>query len=269
MSATVQAAQAAKIATDEVCLSANGVSKMYPGILALNNVSYQIRSGKVNVLVGENGAGKSTLMKIISGIEEPSLGSMTYLGEEIKLKDTRHAAQIGISIIHQELSFFPQLTIMENMFAGKELRKYGVQIDKKDQYKRAKEALLALNLDVDPLEKMYSLRVGQQQVVEIAKAMLNPNLRVLIMDEPTSSLSNWEVDSLFELIESLKERGVAIVYISHRLEEIMHIGDYISVLRDGNMIASEEVKNIDIPWIVKQMVGHNELHIELTPYAGE
>ena len=249
-------------------MQAIGVSKQYPGTLALNEVSFDIIPGKVNVLIGENGAGKSTLMKILAGIEKPTSGKILLDGKEVKFQNTREASAAGVGIIHQELNLFPEMKVADNMFAGKELKKHGM-IDRKTQVKRASEILDTLQPGIDPNDLMLNLRVGQQQIVEIAKTMLHDQLKVLIMDEPTSSLSNAEVEVLFELIEDLKKRGIAIIYISHRLEEIIRIGDYVTILRDGKWVANAEVKDISVSWIVDKMVGHSNLTIEKLPYSGE
>ena len=249
-------------------MQAVGVSKQYPGTLALNEVSFDIYPGKVNVLIGENGAGKSTLMKILAGLEKPTSGKILLDGKEVKFQNTREASAAGVGIIHQELNLFPEMKVADNMFAGKELKKHGM-IDRKTQVRRASEILDTLQPGIDPNDIMLNLRVGQQQIVEIAKTMLHDQLKVLIMDEPTSSLSNAEVEVLFELIEDLKKRGIAIIYISHRLEEIIRIGDYVTILRDGKWVANAEVKDISVSWIVEKMVGHSNLTIEKTPYSGE
>ena len=236
--------------------------------MALNEVSFDIYPGKVNVLIGENGAGKSTLMKILAGIEKPTSGKILLDGKEVKFQNTREASAAGVGIIHQELNLFPEMKVADNMFAGKELKKHGM-IDRKTQVKRASEILDTLQPGIDPNDIMLNLRVGQQQIVEIAKTMLHDQLKVLIMDEPTSSLSNAEVEVLFTLIEDLKKRGIAIIYISHRLEEIIRVGDYVTILRDGKWVANAEVKDISVSWIVEKMVGHSNLTIEKIPYSGE
>lgn len=240
---------------DEVCLVANEVTKIYPGTIALNKVNFNVYRSKVNVLIGENGAGKSTLMKIVAGIEQPSEGTIILNGEEIHLKNTREASEKGIGIIHQELNLFPNLTVAQNIFMGREETKYSFVLDNKTHIEKAKKLLQKLEHPIDPNTLVSELRVGQQQIVEIAKTMAQQDLKVLIMDEPTSSLSNTEVKVLFHIINELKGQGVSIVYISHRMEEIMAIGDYVTILRDGKFIVEEKVKNIDIPWIVKNMVG--------------
>lgn len=248
-------------------MRARNITKVYPGTTALKNVDFDVYPGKVNVLIGENGAGKSTLMKILAGIERPTEGQIFLQDEEVHFADTREAAAAGVGIIHQELSLFKDMSVADNMFAGCEITRFGV-IDRKQQEKKAREVLLSLQQDINPKETMLNLRTGQQQVVEIGKKMLNP-LHVLIMDEPTSSLSAAEVESLFDLIEDLKAQGLAIIYISHRLEEIIRIGDYLTILRDGSRVADAKVKDIDVPWIVERMVGHSHLEIEKPPYNGE
>lgn len=249
-------------------MQAVGISKRYPGTLALNEVNFDIYPGKVNVLIGENGAGKSTLMKILAGIEKPTGGKVLLDGKEVHFQNTRDASAAGVGIIHQELNLFPEMKVVDNMFAGKELKRHGM-IDRREQVRRAANILDQLQPGIDPGDLMLNLRVGQQQIVEIAKTMLHDQLKVLIMDEPTSSLSNAEVEVLFELIEDLKKRDIAIIYISHRLEEIIRVGDYVTILRDGRWVANAEVKDISVSWIVEKMVGHANLTIEKVPYAGE
>jgi len=249
-------------------MRAQQIVKRYPGTVALKEVDFSVWPGMVNVLVGENGAGKSTLMKILAGIERPDAGVVVLEGEEVRFSSTREASAMGVGIIHPELNLFPDMRVVDNMFTGKELRRRGV-IDRREQYRRAKEVLERLQQDIDPNDMMHNLRVGQQQVVEIAKTMLQQKLRVLIMDEPTSSLSNAEVEVLFKLIEELKHEGIALIYISHRLEEIVRIGDRITVLRDGSKIDEARVADIDVPWIVQRMVGHSNVNVHKTPYRGE
>ncbi len=250
-------------------LTARNITKVYPGTTALSEVDFDVYQGMVNVLIGENGAGKSTLMKILAGIEKPTRGELTLEGKPLTLHNTRQASDLGVSIIHQELNMFPDMTVADNLFAGNEVSRLGVSIDRKAQVKKAREVLSRLQQDIDPMEMMRNLRVGQQQVVEIAKTMLQKELKVLIMDEPTSSLSNAEVEVLFRLIADLKAQGIAIIYISHRLEEIIRIGDVVTILRDGEKVAFAPVKEIDLHWIVEKMVGHSQLTIEKPPYEGE
>ena len=249
-------------------MEAIGITKLYPGTVALKDVDFTVYPGKVNVLIGENGAGKSTLMKILAGIEKPTEGRVLLNGQEVHFANTREATAHGVGIIHQELNLFPEMRVADNMFAGKEIAHYGV-IDRKAQAKRAANVLDRLQKGINPNEMMLNLRVGQQQIVEIAKTMLAEELKVLIMDEPTSSLSNAEVEVLFKLIDDLKARGIAIIYISHRLEEIIRIGDFVTILRDGHRVADAKVGDIDIDWIIHHMVGHSNLTIEKIPFEGD
>ena len=249
-------------------MEARSVTKVYPGTIALKDVDFSIAPGEVHALIGENGAGKSTLMKILAGIEQPSSGKLYLDGSEVRFSGTRAASAAGVGIIHQELNLFPEMRVADNMFAGNEISRFGV-IDRAAQRQRVREVLSRLQMEVDPDEKMKNLRVGQQQIIEIGKTMLKQRLRVLIMDEPTSSLSNAEVEVLFHLINDLKSQGVAVIYISHRLEELMRVCDNITVLRDGRRIDSAAVKDIDVNWIIERMVGHSQLTIEKKPYKGE
>jgi ABC-type sugar transport system ATPase subunit len=249
-------------------MEVKNVTKVYPGTVALKSVDFQVHAGKVNALIGENGAGKSTLMKVLAGIERPTEGSVFLEGREVRFANTREASQAGVGIIHQELNLFRDMRVTDNMFAGREIRK-GITIDRKAQVEKARAILGRLQQEIDPNEKMLNLRVGQQQIIEIAKTMLHDNLKVLIMDEPTSSLSSNEVEVLFTLIEDLKRQGIAIIYISHRLEEIMRVCDNVTILRDGSRIDAAEVAAIDVKWIIERMVGHTHLEIEKAPYRGD
>lgn len=240
-----------------VCLHAESVSKIYPGTKALDNVSFDVLEGKVNVLIGENGAGKSTLMKVIAGIEQPSEGKL-YMGEkEVAFKDTTEARNHGIGIIHQELSLFPNLNVYQNIFMAKEKKK-GFALDNKTHAEMAKKILERLEHPINTDTLIGDLRVGQQQMIEIARNLVADDLKILIMDEPTSSLSQQEVKILFKIMRELLAQGISIVYISHRLEEIMEIGDHVTILRDGKYVADADVPDIDIPWIVKQMTGEGK-----------
>ncbi|MCP1111408.1 sugar ABC transporter ATP-binding protein [Ohessyouella blattaphilus] len=241
-----------------VVLHAEGMNKIYPGTKALDNVSYDVLKGKVNVLIGENGAGKSTLMKLIAGIEQPTSGKMYMDGEEVAFKDTTEARAKGIGIIHQELSLFPNLNVYQNIFMGREQTTGRFKLDNKTHIAETNRVLEKLEHVMDPQTLAGDLRVGQQQMIEIARNFLQDDLKILIMDEPTSSLSEQEVEVLFRLMREFTEAGIAIVYISHRLEEIMRIGDNVTILRDGKYVARAEVKDIDVPWIVQQMVGEGK-----------
>lgn len=240
-----------------ICLHAEAIDKVYPGTKALDKVSFDVMSGKVNVLIGENGAGKSTLMKIIAGIEQPTDGHL-FMGEtEVKFKNTGEARMHGIGIIHQELSLFPNLTVYQNMFMGNE-QKHGLVVDNQTHIEKTIEILNRLEYPIDPHTIVGDLRVGQQQMIEIARNLIQDDLKILIMDEPTSSLSESEVEVLFKIMRELTAAGISIVYISHRLEEILRIGDNVTILRDGKWVAHAEVADIDVPWIVKNMVGSDK-----------
>ena len=246
-----------------VVLHCEKIDKIYPGTKALDQVSFDLLKGKVNVLIGENGAGKSTLMKMIAGIEQPSAGKMYMDGEEVVFKDTSAARAKGIGIIHQELSLFPNLTVYQNIYMCHEKRK-GLFLDDKKHIEGAKAILKRLEHEIPPDTMVGDLRVGQQQMVEIARNLVEDDLRVLIMDEPTSSLSAAEVKVLFKIMRELLQQGLSIVYISHRLEEIMEIGDHVTILRDGKYVADADVKDIDLPWIVENMVGKNTQYHRFT-----
>ena len=240
---------------EHVFLHADHISKIYPGTKALDDVSFDLLRGKVNVLIGENGAGKSTLMKMIAGIEHPSEGKMYIGDQEVSFKDTTEARKHGIGIIHQELSLFPNLNVYQNIFMAREKTVGKIKLDNKSHVEATQKILKRLEHEIDPNTQVGELRVGQQQMIEIARNLVADDLKVLIMDEPTSSLSQQEVQVLFKIMRELTAQGISIVYISHRLEEIMQIGDHITILRDGKYVSDAEVKDIDVPWIVHEMTG--------------
>lgn len=246
---------------NDIILKAEGVGKVFPGTIALQDVDFEVRRGVVNVLVGENGAGKSTLMKILAGATEPSTGKLLLRGQQVRFQSVRDAARQGIGIIYQELNLCPNLSVAENLSLIDPPTRFGFDIDRTRQVDMAKRLLARLEHPIDPNRLVDDLRIGQQQIVEIAKA-LAADVDVLIMDEPTSALSAAEVEILFKVIRDLKAHGVAIIYISHRLEEIMRIGDYITVLRDGRRQADAQVKDISIEWIIERMVGSTKLALQ-------
>ena len=240
---------------EHVFLHADHISKIYPGTKALDDVSFDLLKGKVNVLIGENGAGKSTLMKMIAGIEHPSEGTLYIGDQEVAFKDTTDARKHGIGIIHQELSLFPNLNVYQNIFMAREQTVGKIRLDNKTHIEKTKNILKRLEHEIDPETLVGELRVGQQQMIEIARNLVADDLKVLIMDEPTSSLSQQEVQVLFKIMRELTAQGISIVYISHRLEEIMQIGDHVTILRDGKYVSDADVKDIDVPWIVHEMTG--------------
>jgi erythritol transport system ATP-binding protein len=237
-----------------VVLQAVDIAKTYGVTRALKGVNFEVRRGKVTVLFGENGAGKSTLMKILSGVEKPTAGQLILDGEPINLESTNDAVERGISIIHQELNLASNLSVRDNIFIGREIRTRTGAIDYGREREITEQAMTRLEEDIPPNTLVQDLRVGQQQVVEIARALV-ADARILIMDEPTSALSATEVEVLFKVIRELTAHGVAIVYISHHLEEALEIADYAVVFRDGELVATEEAANVDLGWVVRQMVG--------------
>jgi erythritol transport system ATP-binding protein len=242
-------------ARGEVVLAARNIAKSYSGIRALKGVNFDIHRGQVTTLFGENGAGKSTLMKILSGVVQPTSGEIILDGQPIVFSSSTDARNHGISIIHQELSLAPNLSVRDNIFMGREIE--GVTgVDFAEEERQVRVLLKELEEDIDPLTPVEELRLGQQQIVEIARA-LSVESRILIMDEPTSALSATEVEVLFKVIRDLTAKGVSIVYISHHLEEALQITDHAVVLRDGNMTAYAPRAEIDLGWVVRNMVGEN------------
>jgi D-xylose transport system ATP-binding protein len=241
----------------DIILDFKNVTKQFPGVLALDDVSFQINRGEIHGLCGENGAGKSTLVKILSGVYPYGTyeGSVIYDGEELKLGQSsiREAADKGIAIVYQELTLVPTRTVGENVFLGKEPVDYGV-INWNKLYADTRAILDKYQLNVDPRAIVNNLGVGKQQMVEIAKA-LSENAKVLILDEPTSALSKVEVEKLFDILRGLKEHGITCIYISHRLEEFFLITDKVTVMRDGKIITTQPTKAVTQGDLVKYMVG--------------
>ena len=238
---------------EEYIVKMDHICKTFPGVKALDDVSFNLKPGEVMALLGENGAGKSTLMKILSGVYTKDEGTILIDGKEVPIMNQKVASEKGIAIIHQELNMCHHLTIAENMFLGREPLKHGL-IDTKKMNSDAKELLLKLGVDIDPTTITGELQVSKQQMVEIAKA-LSINAKVLIMDEPTSALTAREIDELFTIIRQLKESGCGIVYISHRLEELSHITDRVTIMRDGHYITSGNFNDFTMDEIIANMVG--------------
>lgn len=235
-------------------LTIRNAVKVYPGTRALKGVDFDIRMGAVNVLVGENGAGKSTLMKVIAGVEMLTEGEITVDGVPVRFQSKDDAVRAGIGIVFQELNLFPELSVSDNIFIGREPTRGGVHIDGRAQTALSLAILERLEQKMDPDTPLGFLRLGQQQIIEIAKALAQ-DARILILDEPTSALSAVEVEVLFRVIAELKAQGVGIVYISHRLEELIRIGDYITVMRDGEITGVRAMKGVELRWIVEAMIG--------------
>ena len=229
------------------------ITKEFPGVKALDHVQFNLKRGEVLAFLGENGAGKSTLMKILSGIYSKDEGTIKIDGKVIESMSPKEAQELGIAIIHQELNMCAHLSVAENIFLGREKTKSGV-LSNKEMKQESLEILKRLNIDIDPETIVGSLPVSKQQMVEIAKA-LSTNARILIMDEPTSALTSAEIDELFRIIRQLKQEGCAIVYISHRLEELQHITDRVTILRDGQYVTTLDFHETDLEKIVSYMVG--------------
>jgi ribose transport system ATP-binding protein len=238
----------------DAILESRGICKSFPGVKALDRVEFAIRRGTLHALVGENGAGKSTLMNVLAGVYQPDQGQIFLDGRAVSFRNPREAQQAGISIIHQELNLVPDMTVAENIFLGREPRNRFGLVDYRKMHDDARRLLAILDLEIDPGMPVARLRVGAQQVVEIAKA-LSFDARIIIMDEPTSSITEQEVESLFRLILQLKRRGVAIIYITHKLDELAHIADEITVLRDGRFVATKPFGAVTQDEIVRLMVG--------------
>ena len=238
----------------ELILDVKDISKTFPGVRALDRVSFDLRKGEVHALVGENGAGKSTLMKILSGVYQPDGGTLTYKGKEVHFQSARESSEAGIGIIYQELNLVPHLTVAQNIYMGREPRTALGYLDDRKMNVDAAKILAELNVDISPAVRLNKLSISKQQMVEIAKA-LSKDSEVLIMDEPTSALTETEIDELFKVIHKLRSRGVGIIYISHRLEELKHIVDRITVFRDGRYISTTNYADITMEEIINKMVG--------------
>ena len=238
---------------EKYLLELSGISKSFPGVKALDDVSFNLKAGEVHALLGENGAGKSTLMKIISGIYQRDSGSYRLEGREIDELTPKKAQELGIAIIHQELNMCTDLTVAENMFLGRESHARGV-IRQREMDRQAAEILKTLKIDIDPRTVVKKLPVSKQQMVEIAKA-LSTNARILIMDEPTSALTDREIAELFRIVRDLRDHGCAIVYISHRLDELKEITDRVSIFRDGRYVATRNFDETTLDEIIAMMVG--------------
>lgn len=238
---------------EEYIVELKDITKRFPGVLALDKVQFNLKKGEVMALLGENGAGKSTLMKILSGVYTRDGGTVKILGKEYGDLTPKQAQEIGVAIIHQELNMCSHLTVAENIFLGRE-RIHSGMLNNKEMNGEAARLLKELNIELDPNVLVGSLPVSKQQMVEIAKA-LSCNAKILIMDEPTSALTSKEIDDLFAIIRQLKANGCGIVYISHRLEELAHIADRVTIMRDGKYILTSPFKDISMDDIITNMVG--------------
>lgn len=238
----------------EIILKLENVCKEFPGVKALDGVNLNVREGEVMALLGENGAGKSTLVKCLTGVYTRDSGSIEFKGKEVNYKNARQAQDDGISIIHQELNLVPQMMIYENIFLGREPHNKLGKIDKAYMIKRSQELLDTVGIKLKPTQRVRDLSIAQQQMVEIAKTLLL-DTKVIVMDEPTDALADEEVESLFKVIKNLREDNRAIVYISHRLQEVFEICDRATILRDGKFISELPVSELTYDNLIKMMVG--------------
>lgn len=238
----------------EYMFEMRGVTKAFPGVLALDNVTFQVKAGSVHALCGENGAGKSTLMKVLAGIYKPDAGEIIIKNESVQIANSRDAIDKGISMIHQELNLFPQMTVEANLFIAREASRALGVVDKKANLQRVREIFEEYEIEISPQARMIDLTIAQQQMVEIVRAIAF-NAKIIIMDEPTSSLTDFEIQKLFKMIRRLVAEGKSVIYISHKLEEIFEISDMTTVIRDGKTIDTIPTKELDRMKIVSLMVG--------------
>ncbi len=240
--------------SDAYLLELDNITKSFPGVQALKNVSLRVRRGEVHALVGENGAGKSTLLKILFGVYQQDSGTIAIDGQPVQIHDPKSAYRAGIAMIHQELQQIPELDAAQNIFLGQTLTRYGIFKDTAQMRRTAREILMRLNVDIDVTTPVTKLSIAQRQLIEIARALLG-NARIIAMDEPTSSLTPKEFDVLVRVIRDLQEHGVGIIYVSHRLHEIFQLASRATVLRDGELVGEVAVSDVSEEQIVGMMVG--------------
>lgn len=257
--------------TTKQFIQMENISKRFPGVQALDQVSFELKTGEVHALVGENGAGKSTLMKILSGVYRPDAGQIILDGDPVSLVDPRHAQELGISIVHQELNLFPNMTVSENILGGHMPSRGPLGFEDTARASRiASDFLAEFEQPIDPRTNLSALSLAQQQVVEICKALAQ-DARVLILDEPTSSLTEHETTILFRIIRQLRTEGLSIVYISHRLEETFEIADRVTVLRDGALVGTRAISETTMEILIRMMVGREleDFYAESSETEGE
>lgn len=260
-----------KSSTDSELLRLHGITKIFPGTVALSDVSFSVNKAEIHAIVGENGAGKSTLMNIISGSLLPDKGEIYLESKKVNIRSPRDAQNLGISIVHQELALCPHLTVAENIYIGRLPEKSAKIVDYKTLNKMSQEVLSLFDeVNIKPTDKVANLNVAQQQIVEIAKA-ITFNCKLLILDEPTSALSEADAAVLFKIIKDLKAKGISILYISHRLREIFELADRITVLRDGRYIKTLNTSETNPDQVVSLMVGREikEMYPPKSTYVGK
>lgn len=244
---------------NDYLLKMEGLSKHFPGVQALDNVKLYLKKGTVHALVGENGAGKSTLMKCLFGIYKKDSGDILFDGKNVEFINPKQALDNGISMVHQELNQVPDRSVMENIWLGRFPMK-GLIVDEKEMYVRSKKIFDDLSIKINPRQKLGLLSVSERQMVDIAKAV-SGNAKIIVLDEPTSSLTEQEIEHLFKIINTLKEKGCGIIYISHKMDEILYIADDVTVMRDGKWIITEQAKNLTKQKIISYMVGRDLSHL--------
>jgi len=247
----------------DIVLKMQNISKIFPGVKALDNVNLSVRKGSVHALMGENGAGKSTLMKCLFGIYKKDSGKIFLDGKEVSFKNSKDALENGVAMVHQELNQALKRNVMDNIWLGRYPTKFGLVTDEKKMYKDTMDIFKTLNIKINPKSVMNSLPVSQRQMVEIAKAV-SYDSKIIVFDEPTSSLTEKEVTHLFEIINMLRNKGCGIIYISHKMDEILKISDDITVMRDGTLVTTEKAKDMTMDKIIKLMVGR-ELKTRFPP----
>lgn len=246
--------------SNETVLSVEGIVKRFPGTLALNRVRIEVKKGQANALVGENGAGKSTLMNIISGVLKPDEGTITFMGEEVRFDTPDQAQKAGIGFVHQELSLCPHLSVSENIYMGRTPKnKFGL-LDKKRIYEDSDRLLKLFHARFSPDTIVGTLNIADQQIVEIAKA-LSLDCKLIIFDEPTSSLTESETETLFNIIDNIKKKGISVLYVSHRMAEIFRVCDYCTVFKDGNYVDTVRTADVTTDDLIRMMVGRNIEHL--------
>ena len=244
---------------EQSLLQAKAITKTFPGVLALDRVDFDLYSGEVHVLLGENGAGKSTLMKVLAGAYQPDSGTIALNGKEMRIFNPRQAQKLGVGIIYQEFNLVPYMNVAQNIFQGRFPHRWGL-LDQGKMHRDSWKLLDSLNMAIDTRAKVVSLGVAQQQMVEVAKA-LSVQSKILIMDEPTAALTDREIEQLFATIHRLKQQGIGIIYISHRLQEVHQIGNRVTVLRDGKFIGTRQVNQVTVDELIAMMVGRTITHM--------
>ncbi|QYF81172.1 sugar ABC transporter ATP-binding protein [Brevibacterium sp. PAMC21349] len=256
------------IDSHEVLLEMRGIGKNFPGVKALSNVDFSIRKSEIIALCGENGAGKSTMMKILSGIYKPDEGEILFEGKAVHITKPDVAQKLGIAIIHQELSLVPELTVAENIYIGDYPQKFPGVVDWRKMRRNAQAVLEEMGFKMDVDQRVGDLGIAKQQIVEIAKA-LHKKAKVVILDEPTAPLANQDVDQLIDLVLKLRREGLGIVYISHRLPEVFQISDRVTILKDGQVVATRDTNNLDRDQLIKLMVGRDVLKMRMGSIANK